>query len=112
MTFSESLDSVLINNYAKAYGRASRSEYWWWQLFVIISNAFVFGVLELNSITPDGMWLGLLQIVFLLPNFCVTVRRCHDSGHSGWWAICPIINFIMMLLPSDPQENQYGKACK
>jgi hypothetical protein len=38
----------------------------------------------------------------------VSVRRCHDSGHTGWWILCPIANIIMMFLPSEQTNNDYG----
>lgn len=105
MTFSESILSVL-SNYATAKGRASRSEYWWWTLcFVLIM--FIVTSLRVNHIISFPLD-GLLNLALFLPNLCVAIRRCHDSGHSGWWVICPIVGLIMMLLPSDPHENEYG----
>ena len=44
----------------------------------------------------------------LIPDICVSIRRCHDSGHSGWWIICPVVNIVMLFLPSDPEKNEYG----
>lgn len=107
MTFSESISSV-FEKYATGKGRASRSEYWWWQLFVFIVS-FAAGILEgLIGFGNTSFISGILSLVLFLPNLCVSIRRCHDSGHSGWWVICPIVNFIMMLLPSEPNENEYG----
>lgn len=105
MTFSESISSVL-SNYATAKGRASRSEYWWWALCFALTM-FLVTSLRVNHIISFPLD-GLLNLVFLCPNICVAIRRCHDSGHSGWWSICPIVNIIMMFLPSDPHENKYG----
>lgn len=107
MTFSQSISSVL-NKYATAKGRASRSEYWWWYLFLFIVTvvvAFFETIMGLEDILT-----GLLSLVLLLPNICVAIRRCHDSGHSGWWSICPVVGLVMMFLPSDPNDNEYGAA--
>ena len=46
MTFSQSINSVLVKNYANFSGSASRSEYWWFVLFatlVLIIGGFVIG---------------------------------------------------------------------
>jgi uncharacterized membrane protein YhaH (DUF805 family) len=36
MSFSQAVSSVLLNKYATFSGRARRSEYWWWYLFVTL----------------------------------------------------------------------------
>lgn len=105
MTFSESILSV-FSKYATAKGRASRSEYWWWSLFVFILSFFAALIDEAIGVT--SLCSSILSLALFLPNLCVAIRRCHDSGHSGWWVICPIVGLIMMLLPSDPHENEYG----
>ena len=45
----------------------------------------------------------------------VTVRRLHDTGRTGWWAllvVVPIVGAIVLLifavLSSEPQANRYG----
>ena len=107
MTFFESVSSV-FDKYATGAGRASRSEYWWWTLFVFIAS-FGAGILdELIGADSVNIFAGILNLVLFFPNLCVAIRRCHDSGHSGWWVICPIVGLIMMFLPSDLHENEYG----
>ena len=107
MTFSQSI-STCFSKYANFKGRASRSEYWWWQLFVFIT-AFVIELVFTSMDEYAGSVVeGILQLVFLLPNLAVAVRRCHDTNHSGWWIICPIYNIILMFMPSDPDANDYG----
>jgi len=129
MGFGEAIRSV-FSKYATFSGRAQRSEYWWWVLFYgIIYYAFasvmgfVFGdeVASINpsdiSTLPMGLYsvLGLFQLVFLLPNLAVGVRRLHDTGRSGWWLLLsflccvgPIILIIWCCKPSDETENEYG----
>ena len=61
-----------------------------------------------------GVGCLLLTLFFLIPNLAVAVRRCHDTGRSGWWFL---INFLpcvgcfiflfMMCRESEP-DNQYG----
>jgi uncharacterized membrane protein YhaH (DUF805 family) len=49
----------------------------------------------------------------------VSVRRLHDTNHSGWWlliVLIPIIGAIVLILflvqDSQPGENRYGRNAK
>ena len=96
-----------IRNYAGFRGRASRAEYWWWTLFVILVEAATSGL-------GDAVG-GLVGAALVLPSIAVGVRRLHDTGRSGWWmliAFVPFIGFIVLLvffvLDSQPGSNEYG----
>lgn len=53
-------------------GRSSRAEYWWFTgPFLLLSF--------------DLSWP--LHIALAVPALSVTVRRLHDLGRSGWWAL-------------------------
>ena len=107
MTLSQSVSSC-FSKYATFSGRASRSEYWWWQLFVfIVVFVIVFIVTLMNEEAGDAVGT-ILQIAFFLPNLAVAIRRCHDTNHSGWWVLCPIYNIVLMFLPGDAETNEYG----
>lgn len=108
MTFGQSI-STCFNKYAVFTGRASRSEYWWWWLFTFIVTFVVVFIATLIDEDFGNVARIILQLAFLLPNLAVGIRRCHDSNHSGWWIICPIVNIIFMFLPSDPNANEYGE---
>ena len=97
MTFSQAVSSVLLNKYATFSGRARRSEYWWWYLFVtivflvasVIDRAIGF---TYSDLTLGGGWLATIAaIVFLVPNLAVGVRRLHDTGRSGWWLLIGLV---------------------
>lgn len=78
MTFYESIRKCLIN-YAEFNGRASRSEFWWFALFVVLcTSAFTLLSETLGSIS-------LLAV--LLPLLAVGSRRLRDSGKSAWWLL-------------------------
>ncbi len=73
----------------------------------------VIGIVAAIIHLPIFTWLYDLAI--LLPVIALTVRRIHDSGNSGWWALIlliPLIGvivlFIFTLLDSQPGPNQYG----
>ena len=67
-------------------GRARRSEYWWFVLFIIIvSSVFNYGGLLVPALSFVGLACTLL---FLIPKYSALTRRLHDTGRSGWWVLC------------------------
>lgn len=105
MTFGESV-STCISKYVKFDGRATRSEYWWFCLFCFLVSfavSFVFTLIGMEGVS------NLVSLVLFLPSLAVAVRRCHDSGKSGWWVLCPIYNLILMFVDSDHYVNEYGE---
>ena len=99
MDFGEAI-KVCFNKFANFEGRARRSEYWWFMLFVNL----------VSMVT-----CGFASIVFLVPTIAVTARRLHDIGRSGWWQLIsfiPLVGFILLLIwtiqDSAPGTNEYG----
>lgn len=93
-SFTEAI-KVCFQNYATFRGRASRSEYWWFQLFVFLLSGL--GSLLEGGMGGDGQALsGLFAIATFLPNLSVSVRRLHDTNRSGWW----IGGFYLGLIPA------------
>jgi uncharacterized membrane protein YhaH (DUF805 family) len=92
MTFTESIQTC-FSKYADFNGRATKSEFWWWVLFVVLAT------LAANVLSDK---LGLLvSIGTLLPYIAVTARRLHDTNRSGWWqliGIIPVIGWIIMIV--------------
>ena len=121
MSFGESVRSV-YGNYAKFDGRASRSEYWWFQLFVILVAvawvivAVLFASARVYSlITIVGIGILLFYLATIIPSFAVICRRLHDSDRSGWWFWITLIPYvgalillIFLVLPSTPGHNKFG----
>tara|TARA_B110001450_G_scaffold221100_1_gene216947 strand:+ start:78 stop:935 length:858 start_codon:yes stop_codon:yes gene_type:complete len=69
-------------------GRASRSEYWYFILFIFLGYGA--GIL-LMLITPVLLWLlGIFFIGIIIPAIAVTARRLHDIDKSGWFQAIPI----------------------
>ena len=112
MAFEESVEHV-FSNYFNAKGRASRSEYWWWYLFTILAS-FAVSLLGVISDYFTGIEFTStilnwgFSLLILLPSICVRIRRYHDINRSGWWILCPIVNFIFLFFAGDEGENDYG----
>ena len=97
-TFQESI-WVCLTKYAVFDGRASRSEFWWFSLFI----ALVGGALAYLSQNLSDIFL----IAILLPFLAVGTRRLRDSGKSPWlqfYLLVPIAGIIILafwwVLPS------------
>lgn len=105
MTFVESIKTCL-SKYAEFEGRASRSEFWWWVLFVFLVSAAV----SMVSATLSG----LFSLAVLLPNISVAARRLHDIDRSGWFqlvALIPLIGWILMIywcVQDSKEPNRFG----
>ena len=102
-------------NYANFRGRASRSEYWYFILFYIIS-IFVLSIIDgFIGIYKYGLLSGIFIIINIVPTICLTIRRIHDTGNSGWWwliSFVPLVGFFTILFfalkDSEEGTNEYG----
>ena len=109
MNFGEAISSG-FSNYATFKGRASRSEYWYWTLFVTLTSI----VLQVLDIAMGALVLNsIFSLATLLPGIAVTVRRLHDVNKSGWWLLLVLtvigifVIFYWMVKKSDYGENDY-----
>ena len=89
MKFTESVRICLIKKPFTFSGRGSRSEYWWFYLFVLISS---FALQLLGNIG------SIISFVITIPQFAASVRRLHDSNLSGWFIFVPITLLILTFL--------------
>ena len=99
MNFQQAVQSV-FSNYAKFRGRAARSEFWWFQLFIVLGG-IVAAVLDLlaNSNVLGGEPLAtLFYLATIIPGLAVSVRRLHDTDSSGWWLLLGLIPLIGMIV--------------
>jgi uncharacterized membrane protein YhaH (DUF805 family) len=89
VTFTESIQTC-FRKYADFKGRASRSEYWWFALLVVLAS-FAAGLL-------GDAANALVALALFLPYLAVSARRLHDTGRSGWWQLVWYIPFIGWLV--------------
>lgn len=98
MNFVDSIKSG-ITNIITWKGRASRSEFWYFYLFIVIAGivlAFIGGLLAL---TPLGgvfaLLVGLINLALTVAMISLAVRRVHDLGLSGWWLWISLAPFVV-----------------
>lgn len=95
--------------YFSLAGRSCRQEFWAFALFVAVVAALFAVSLSFSSVNvpsaradlaafepPLSFWLlvtgGGLWLLFTVPPLlAVLVRRLHDLGQPGWWALAPLI---------------------
>lgn len=120
---------LFFKNYANFYGRASRAEYWWMALWGLIAYlAVVIPVGAIFATVPgagsssavSGMMMLLMSVMgiaylgVIIPSLAVQVRRLHDAGFSGFFALFGLIPyvgwlapFVMCLMPSNPDGVKF-----
>ena len=97
--------SACLNKYAVFTGRATRSEYWYFVLFLII----VAILSNFISILMGSELAGLIiQVIFWIPSLSVSIRRMHDVDKSGWFILVPIYSFILTIRESTVGPNRFG----
>lgn len=126
MTFGESV-RVCLHKYVDFEGRASRAEYWWFTLFLVLVVAIpatigaivmVLGMPMSQGAPVNGGLLALggtviglsflASFALLLPSLAVSARRLRDAGFSAWLLLLTLVPFgnlalfVMWLLPSKP----------
>lgn len=127
MGFGEAVKSFW-SKYATFKGRSRRSEYWFIQLFLVLTNlavaaidlALMNGDVERFIANGGGGIVGLVWIlVTIVPALAVLVRRLHDTGKSGWWVLIglvpfvgTVVLFVFSVLNSDEGENRFGVSPK
>tara|TARA_Y100000996_G_C22021804_1_gene437082 strand:- start:4 stop:438 length:435 start_codon:yes stop_codon:yes gene_type:complete len=136
MNFQTSVKTC-FKKYFDFKGRASRSEYWYFVLFIFLGYIVCF---LLGLITPVLFsLLGIFIIGIIIPAIAVTARRLHDINKSGWFQALPIppgiiesifnMNrnetgelifliiglgiyiylFVLYCFPGDSKSNRFGK---
>jgi uncharacterized membrane protein YhaH (DUF805 family) len=98
MNFFEAIGSCL-GKYATFEGRASRAEFWWFALFMLIVEVATALVSQKVGIVA--------QLVLLLPNLAVSVRRIHDTDHSGWFVLLPFVNLFFVCQQGTSGPNRF-----
>ena len=73
---------------------------------------FVLGLVEgflgIAAETDNSILVTIYQWAVMLPSIAVGVRRMHDTNHSGWWLLCPIVNLIFACTEGTRGENRFG----
>lgn len=82
-----------FQKYSEFTGRASRSEFWWFNLFVVLVG------LGASALWDVLGWLWFLAII--VPYLAVGVRRLRDAGFDWpliFVSLVPLIGTVVMIV--------------
>lgn len=83
--FTEAI-KICLRKFFDFTGRARRSEYWWFSLFISIVSAVCSFLDGLLLVAVNVEFVSTVASVLLFcPALAVGFRRLHDIGRSGWW---------------------------
>lgn len=125
---------LFFGKYTHFKGYASRSEYWWAQLFLNVVSGLIaipylrtydpaLGYFDLTQGTGNVEGLVLMSalgtfiwgVVTVLPLLALSWRRLHDAGLPGPMYflglipfIGPIVVLILMILPTRPEKHNHA----
>lgn len=98
-------------------GRVGRVHFWLMCIvFVLLSIA-----IEVAVDLVDGDEIEMIyvfELMALWPALAITIKRWHDRGKSGWWALTafvPVVGQIYALiqcgfLSGAPEDNRFGPS--
>jgi uncharacterized membrane protein YhaH (DUF805 family) len=98
MQFQDAIRSG-FRNYVGFSGRAPRSEFWYWQLFVVLvavaASILDSGFLPESDVGPIS---AVTSLALLLPGIAMAIRRLHDIDRTGWWVLLALTLIGAILL--------------
>ncbi len=106
MTLGESISTCFVK-YVKFDGRATRSEYWWFMLFIFLVSCV--------AATINDAFYGVVAFALLLPHLAVASRRLHDLNKTTWWlllGLVPIANLLLLIwfcMKGTSGPNRFGE---
>ena len=99
-----------FNRWRDYSGRSSRSHFWYFYLFFIISPfifsalsgvfVLIFTLLDIPSFATYSLIFSLLYLLIVPVFIAVAVRRMHDVGKSGWFILVPLYNLFLYVQPA------------
>lgn len=84
---------IITKHFFDFSGKEGRKVFWLFVLNVVIIG-FILGLIS-------GILSSIFSIAMILPGLGILVRRLHDAGFSGWWALLllvPAIGFIAVVI--------------
>src|SRR5262249_9739179 len=102
----------VFRHYANFSGRAPRSEFWYWALFICLVGVVAQAIDALAFPASAGSPVNTFTSFALLPGLAVGARRLHDIGRSGWWQPLTLVGVIPLLiwscLKGTSGSNRFG----
>ena len=104
-----------LQRYADFNGRSRRKEFWLFQLIYIPITLTVVLFAGMGASSLATLVLAVTILGLFIPQLALQVRRFHDQGKSGWFALFNLIPYIgifivliFMIVEGTEGENEYG----
>lgn len=111
-----------LGRYADFRGRAPRSEFWWFFLFVVVASwvaavldSLLFSGWSVGPFAVTGPFGVATNLVLLLPSLAAGARRLHDTDRTGWWQVLlvlPCFGLVLLAvfwcLPGKRRATRHG----
>lgn len=101
----------VLKKYAVFSGRARRKEYWMFILFnylILFLLVLIDFILLLNTDLTMPILTVIYSISLVIPSLAVSIRRLHDTNHSGWWMFLNFAIFGYAVSEGTTGENRFG----
>jgi len=86
-----------LRHYVTFKGRASRPEFWWFYLVVLIGIAATHALRLIAPVVASAVQ-DVWNLLLVLPHTAVTTRRLHDVGRSFWWVAAILIDVAFVVV--------------
>ena len=75
-------------------GRIGRRDFWIWMVLWVVSMTLLF-VLANNGML-DFQTAAFILVCLIWPTACVMVKRLHDRGRHGAWALLMVLAWMLL----------------
>jgi uncharacterized membrane protein YhaH (DUF805 family) len=86
-----------FQRFAQFGGHSSRAQFWNFFGFFWVVQVSVSLLEELLGV---DFLLPISYLSLLIPYVSCAIRRIRDTGNTPWLILVPIVNFVMLLLPT------------
>ena len=112
-----------FRGYVNFFGRASRSEFWWWTALNLAFIGAGYALALWADTQPQdgaGVGLGILAltlvvwgVIFVIPDTALASRRLNDAGVSGLWGLAVLVPWVgflaIILFGLLPSKNDFER---
>ncbi len=109
------LSDVLLSS----SGRIPRSTYWIYGIAIgllsVLASFLDVAVFGNDQSSPFPLFSAIVSLLSLVPGIMVSIKRCHDRNHSGWFLLIlfiPLVNLWpaveLAFIRGTDGDNEYG----